>query len=96
MTEVIDAHHPPRNDPPPKTPRSRDGGGSSLERVTVNLSPRSVAAMDRVVELTEDSKTDVINKSLQFWAFVQELMKSGGAVYTREADSNELERQRPF
>lgn len=71
-----------------------DRGGSPLERVTVNLTPRSVASLDRLVEITGDSKTDSINKSLQIYAYIQQLLQSGGALYVREPDSEELERLR--
>jgi hypothetical protein len=70
--------------------------GSSLERVTVNLSPRSVAALDELVQITGDTKTDAINKALQVYSFLQTVMHQGGALYTREAPGAELERLRFF
>jgi hypothetical protein len=72
------------------------GSGSSLERVTVNLTIRSVAAMDRITEITGDTKTDVINKALQFYGHIQEFLDSGGALYMRDADSDELDRVKIF
>lgn len=68
------------------------GGGSSLERVTVNLTTRSVAAMERISELTGETKTDAINKALQFYGHIQEFIDSGGALYMRDPGSDELER----
>lgn len=75
-------------------PAAGGGGGSTLERVTVNLSPRSVRAMEQLVASTGDTKTDVINKALQVYSFIQEVMDEGGRLYTREAGSDELERLR--
>jgi hypothetical protein len=72
------------------------GGGSALERVTVNLTMRSVAAMDKLVDLTGDTKTETINKALQFYAHIQEFLDSGGALYMRDPDSDELERIKIF
>lgn len=72
------------------------GGGSSLERVTVNLTPRSVAAMDLVVDLTGDTKTDTINKALQFYGHIQEFLSSGGTLYMRDPGSSELDRIKIF
>jgi hypothetical protein len=72
------------------------GGGSALERVTVNLTKRSVTAMDKLVELTGDTKTESINKALQFYAHIQEFLNSGGALYMREPDSDEVERIKIF
>lgn len=68
------------------------GGGSSLERVTVNLTKRSVTAMDRITELTGDTKTDAINKALQFYGYIQEFLDSGGALYMREPGNSELDK----
>lgn len=85
----------------PNVPRTPDsdtdrGGGSSLERVTVNLTVRSVAAMDTIVQLTGDTKTEAINKALQFYGHIQEFLKSGGAVYMRDPGSDEMDRIKIF
>ena len=75
--------------------RDRDrGGGSSLERITVNLSSRSVAALDSITAHSGETKTDAINKALQVWAYLQEHVDSGGSLYTRSPGSDELERLR--
>jgi hypothetical protein len=94
----------------PKTPRSapeqvEPGPGrtsasgrssSPLERVTVNLTPRSAQALDEVVRLTQDTKTDVINRALQIYAFLEKIMNDGGTVYIRESESSDLERLKFF
>lgn len=67
-----------------------------LERVTVNLSARSAHALDQAVELTGDSKTDAINRSLQVYAFIEQVLHGDGAVYVRESSDGELERLRLF
>ncbi len=72
------------------------GGGSSLERVTVNLTTRSVAAMDTITNLTGDTKTEAINKALQFYAHIEGFLASGGALYMRDPGSNEMERIKIF
>jgi hypothetical protein len=72
------------------------GGGSSLERVTVNLTTRSVAAMETITHLTGDTKTEAINKALQFYAHIEEFLASGGALYMRDPGSNEMERIKIF
>jgi hypothetical protein len=76
--------------------RAGGAGGSGLERVTVNLTVRSVEALDGLVRLTGDTKTDAINKALQVYSYLQNLMNTGGALYVREADGAELERLRFF
>jgi hypothetical protein len=71
-------------------------GGSSLERVTVNLTPRTSEALEQLAQMTGDSKTDTINKALQVFAYLQELQRGGGAIYVREPDSKEQERLKIF
>jgi hypothetical protein len=78
------------------TGRSGGTGGSGLERVTVNLTPRTVEALDGLVQLTGDTKTDAINKALQVYAYLQNLLNAGGALYVREPDATETERLRFF
>jgi hypothetical protein len=75
---------------------SPSGGGSALERVTVNLSGRSVAALDALVQLTGDTKTDSINKALQVYSYVRQLMHDGGRLYARETPQGEAERLHIF
>ena len=68
----------------------------ALERVTVNLTPRSVKGLEEVVAITQDTKTDVINRSLQVYAYLEKILQNGGAVYLREAESTDLERLKFF
>jgi hypothetical protein len=67
-----------------------------LERVTVNLTPRSVKALEEVVGITQDTKTDVINRSLQVYAYLEKIIQDGGSVYVRAAESTDLERLKFF
>jgi len=67
-----------------------------LEKVTVNLTKRSVEALDKLVESTGETKTDAINKALQVYAFIQEQFDNGGALYVKDAGSDEAERLRIF
>ncbi|WP_253669635.1 hypothetical protein [Streptoalloteichus tenebrarius] len=71
-------------------------GHGSLERVTVNLTPRSSKALEQTVDLTGDSKTDTINRALQVYAFLEEIMQAGGSIYVRQSADSELERLRIF
>ena len=67
-----------------------------MEKVTVNLTKRSVEALDKLVESTGETKTDAINKALQVYAFIQEQFDNGGALYVKDAGSDEAERLRIF
>jgi hypothetical protein len=70
--------------------------GSSLERITVNLTKKSTSALTQVTNLTGDTKTEVLNKALQFYGQIKEFLDSGGALYMRDTGSNELERIKIF
>lgn len=81
---------------PSTSPHKRGGGGGSLERVTVNLTARASRALQKLSQLTGDSKTDSINRAIQVYAYLEEITSSGGAIYVRESDSGEMERLKLF
>jgi hypothetical protein len=66
----------------------------TLERVTVNLTPRSHRALTELMESVGLSKTDIINRALQLYADLQRALDGDGAVYVREGSQGELERIR--
>lgn len=69
----------------PADPAQRGGGG--LERVTVNLIPRAVRALEQAGRLTGDSKTDTINRALQVYAYLEEMWAKGAAVMVKDGDN---------
>lgn len=77
-------------------PDGDDGEGPAPERVTVNLSAVSAAALNLLTKLTGTNKTDSINKALQFYAMIKELISNGGAVYIREPGEKDLEKIKIF
>jgi hypothetical protein len=79
-----------------KTPGRGQGGSGPLERVTVNLTPRSSQALEVATELTGDTKTDTVNRALQIYAFMEQVTNQGGSIYVREAADSELERLKIF
>lgn len=64
----------------------------SAERVTVNLTTRSVRAMDNLVGWTGYTKTDTINRALQIYEFIQQITENGGTLHIRQTEGAELER----
>jgi hypothetical protein len=53
----------------------------ALMKVTVNLIPRAVEALEAASARTKDSKTDTINRALQVYELVLDLeARSGGAL----------------
>lgn len=81
---------------PKRTASRRTGGGGSLERVTVNLTARASRALQQASSLTGDTKTDSINRAIQIYAFLEEVLSNGGAIYVKESDSAEMERVKLF
>jgi hypothetical protein len=65
---------------------------SGLTRVTVNLNRQAVQALEFVSEATGYSKTDTINRALQVYAIVQQIMERNGGVLHVKHDDGELER----
>lgn len=59
-------------------------GHAAPERVTVNLTPRAWHALEATVQRTGDTKTETINRALQVYNYLDELMHSGGAVYVQD------------
>jgi hypothetical protein len=71
---------------------SRRRGGRGLERITVNLTSRSSSALELAVELSGDTKTDTINRAIQIYAYLERVIRNGGAVHVQEQGGAELER----
>jgi hypothetical protein len=69
-----------------------DSHAQSLTRLTVNLTPRATAAMELAAGLTGDSKTDTVCRALQVYAYIEQILRGGGAVYVRETTDGNLER----
>lgn len=63
-----------------------------LTRVTVNLVPKTVNALDRTMDRDQVTKTDGINRAIQLYDFFSEHLTAGSAIYIRRAGSEEMER----
>ncbi len=53
-------------------------------------------ALEEVVGLTGDSKTDSINRAIQIYAYIERVLHSGGSIYVRETPDQEPERLKIF
>ena len=67
---------------------------SIKERITINLTPKAVQALDTLTKSTGDTKTDTINRALQLYGFLDGVIREGGKVYVQESESESLERVR--
>jgi hypothetical protein len=61
--------------------------GTGLTRITVNLNRKAMEALDALSESNGLSKTDTINRALQVYALIQDIMdRSGGSLVIRYSD----------
>jgi len=58
-------------------------------RVTVNLSRKTVEALNATCALTDDTKTEVINKAVQLYHEVQEAQHKGGGIWIQSDQGRE-------
>ena len=64
----------------------------SARRITVGLIPKSDLALNKLVELTGLNISDVVNRALQMYSFVEEETAIGVQFCTFDPDTRELER----
>ncbi|MEV4123364.1 hypothetical protein [Micromonospora sp. NPDC049645] len=81
---------PEGNQAPPGPPTTR-GNGGSLTKVTVNLLPRTMAALEEVSESTGDNKTETINRAVQLYAWVQRMIDAGESLRVVSPDGQTRE-----
>lgn len=75
---------------PPDTTTGRRGRRGPI-KITVNLLSRTLTALERACGLTEESRTDAINRAIQLYAFFQEAIASGHSVRLVAKDGTERE-----
>jgi hypothetical protein len=71
--------------------RGTQRGLEPLERVTVNLTARSSRALERASQLTSLNKTDSLNRAIQLFGYLEEIIEAGGDLYVRPEPGAELE-----
>lgn len=59
---------------------------TGLTKLTVNLVPRAVVALNRAAEISGDNKTDTVNRALQLYAVAVSYVKDGQKVCFVDAD----------
>ncbi len=62
-----------------------------LERVTVNLMPRTSKALQLAADITGGNKTDTINRAIQMYAFFEDTVRRGGTVLVRDKPDGETQ-----
>lgn len=72
--------------PSPSDRGRRGADGSPMKKVTVALVDRAADALDEVCDLTGGSKTDVINRAVQLYAFVERRLQAGDTLRLIDKD----------
>ena len=61
-------------------------GTQTFRKVTVNLIPKAWDAAEDAAERLRLTRTDVINRALQAYAFLEEQIAGGATVLVRQPD----------
>ena len=61
----------------------------TYERLTVNLTERSIKSVVLAAAITGDSKTDMVNRALQLYAYVMNARREGKSLILREPGGEE-------
>jgi len=67
-------------------------GPAIFERITVNLVERASRSLELTASLTDLSKTDVVNRALQLYAYLEFEESIGNQVLIREASNGTTSR----
>jgi hypothetical protein len=62
-----------------------DGTGGAPEQLIVNVTGRASRALDMAAELTGDTRTDTLNRALQVYLYLEQVIARGGSIHIREA-----------
>jgi hypothetical protein len=73
-------------------PTGDNPSAHNLTKVTANLVPRAVAALQVAGEITGDNRTDVINRSLQVYAYLMKIAEEGKLTFVKDPATGETER----
>jgi hypothetical protein len=66
-------------------------GAPRLTRATVNLTPKSVRAIEGVAATTGDTRTDIINRAVQVYAEIQQVRDDEGELYVRPVKGDDIQ-----
>jgi hypothetical protein len=72
----------------------RNAGPPSPERITVALIPKAVAELQNLQDRTNLSKTDIVNRAISLYDFVDQELRAGRDLLIRDATTGETERIR--
>jgi hypothetical protein len=60
----------------------------SLTKLTVNLIPQAVTALELAAQVTEDSRTDVVNRAIQVYDYLANRVADGAEIFIKSPDGS--------
>lgn len=90
MTQLRTARMPGADEARRDSPCRAERG--SLHRLNVNVTPLCASELERLAELTGYSKTDVVNRAISVYNFLEETLRSGGEIRIRRGPDDDHER----
>jgi hypothetical protein len=81
---------PTAPEPPTTSPaRPQGSGGNSVTKLTVNITPRATTALDAAATANGETKTNVVNRAIQAYAFLTRMLNEGWDLVLRDNDGRE-------
>ncbi len=74
------------------TPSAQADRQTVVERITVALIARSAEDLHRTQERTGMSKTDIVNRALTLYDYIDDRLASGSELLIRNSETGETER----
>lgn len=74
------------------SPTTKPSTPSGLTKVSANLTPRSMVALQIASDLTHDNQTDVLNRSVQIYAYFSKLEAEGKLLFAEDPRTGAKER----
>lgn len=83
-----EAEQTPAGGPPGNGPGTTRQGRSSAvaDRITVSLVAKALADLDRTQQRTQMSKTDIINRAISVYEFIEAELSEGADIIVRRDD----------
>jgi hypothetical protein len=82
---------------PPRGRRGTPANGQAnrpagLTKISANFTPRATTALQTASELSGDNQTDVLNRSVQVYAYICKLEHEGKLIFTEDPATGMRER----
>jgi hypothetical protein len=73
------------------TPTERGGGQTPSERITVALIPKAAADLQHLQDRTSLSKTDLVNRAISLYEFINEQTEGGQDLLLRDKKTGDMQ-----